>query len=116
MKRYFMYMIDTLRNHGVKIENDRPTLVGPINPLIPGAVKDGLKLAARGAYMGGGGQCAPQLICVVLPGRSAPLSLEERRADLDLCAGTLFCTSRSSESRSWTSRVSCVGLDRRRVS
>lgn len=71
MKRYISYLMSTLQTHGVVVENKTPSLVGPINPMQPGAVKRALQTAARAAYMAG--KIAPQLICVVLPGRSASL-------------------------------------------
>lgn len=62
-----IYLMSTLRNHGVVIENQTPALIGPVNPMQPGAVRDALQKAARTAYEAG--KIAPQLICVVLPGR-----------------------------------------------
>lgn len=67
MKRYMVYLMKTLANHGVMIENPRPALLGPYDPSRPGTIKSGLQEAARAAYIAG--KCAPQLIFVVLPGR-----------------------------------------------
>jgi hypothetical protein len=72
MKRYMVYLMGTLESHGVKIANKAPTLVGPINPLKEQDVRAALQTAARAAFKAGG--CAPQLIFVILPGRSASLS------------------------------------------
>ena len=67
MERYTDYLCRVLRDHGVVIENDRPIILGPLNPLNPKNIVDGLKEAARSSYMAT--NCDPQLILVVLPGR-----------------------------------------------
>lgn len=67
MQRYITYLCQTLRQHGVPIENDTPECFGPIDPRPEGNVESALQQAARSAFRAG--KCAPQLICVVLPGR-----------------------------------------------
>lgn len=62
-----IYLMGTLETHGVKIENKKPALIGPYNPMKEGSVKAALQEAARAAFILG--QCVPQLIFVVLPGR-----------------------------------------------
>lgn len=75
MKRYGIYMMDTLEKHGVHVVNRAPELVEPVDPRQPTNVLDSLRKAARAAYRAGKRYGAegmnPQLICVVLPGRSA---------------------------------------------
>lgn len=68
MQRYIIYLCQTLHQHGVKIENGRPGYFGPVDPRPDGNVEGALQQAARSAYKAGGG-IAPQLICIVLPGR-----------------------------------------------
>ena len=67
MHRYISYLCQTLKQHGVPIENERPECFGPIDPRSEGNVEGALKQAARSAYHAG--KCPPQLICIVLPGR-----------------------------------------------
>lgn len=62
-----LYLMQTLERHGVKIENKQPTLIGPVDPTKEQNVKSALQSAARAAYQAG--QCAPQLIFIILPGR-----------------------------------------------
>ena len=69
MKRYVMYLMQTLEKHGVKIDNKQPTLIGPVDPTQERNVKSALQSGARAAFQAG--QCAPQLIFIILPGRSA---------------------------------------------
>lgn len=69
MERYIVFMIKTLVKHGVKVEQTTPALLGPIDPRRPGAVQEAMREAAGKAYRLG--NCAPQLIFVILPGRSA---------------------------------------------
>jgi len=72
MKRYVVYLMQTLERHGVKIDNKQPTLVGPVDPTKEQNVRSALQSAARAAFQAG--QCAPQLIFIILPGRSASRS------------------------------------------
>jgi eukaryotic translation initiation factor 2C len=67
MKRYVIYLMQTLERHGVKIDNKQPTLIGPVDPTREQNVKSALQSAARAAFQAG--QCAPQLIFIILPGR-----------------------------------------------
>ncbi|WVQ97314.1 hypothetical protein IAU59_004425 [Kwoniella sp. CBS 9459] len=69
MQRYVTYLCDTLKNHGVNVANSTPVCIPPRDPRQVENVLGGLKEAARAAYMAG--NCAPQLICCVLPGRDA---------------------------------------------
>lgn len=62
-----LYLMQTLERHGVKIENKQPGLIGPVDPTKEQNVKSALQSAARAAYQAG--QCAPQLIFIILPGR-----------------------------------------------
>ena len=68
MKGYIDYLCQTLHQHGVPIENGRPECFGPIDPRPDGNVEGAMQQAARAAYKAGG-NIAPQLICIVLPGR-----------------------------------------------
>jgi eukaryotic translation initiation factor 2C len=68
MRRYIHFLCGTLEVHGVPVENKRPECFGPIDPRNPSNIAGALQQAARSAYMSGG-KCAPQLICIVLPGR-----------------------------------------------
>ena len=75
MKRYVMYLMQTLEKHGVKIDNKQPTLIGPVDPTQERNVKSALQSGARAAFQAG--QCAPQLIFIILPGRSAALAANQ---------------------------------------
>jgi eukaryotic translation initiation factor 2C len=68
MKRYVTYLVDTLKSHGVQVDNPRPPLVGPRDPRTQAGIIEGLQMGAREAYKATGKK--PQLLCVVLPGRS----------------------------------------------
>lgn len=67
MKRYIIFMMKTLQAHGVVIETKTPALLGPHDPRKAETVKYAMMEAGREAYRLG--QCAPQLIFVILPGR-----------------------------------------------
>ena len=67
MKRYITYMCEVLTAHGVVVENRQPATFGPVDPRGPGVILNSLQSAARASYKAG--RCAPQLICIILPGR-----------------------------------------------
>jgi hypothetical protein len=73
MKRYGMFLIETLETHGVRVINTTPALIPPQDPRKPGQIKESLSVAAKQAYLAGRKHGVvglnPQLICVVLPGR-----------------------------------------------
>jgi len=68
MKRYFMYLCDTLLAHGVPVGNRRPALIPPVDPRNSAHLTAAIQDAARQAYIHGD-KGSPQLICCVLPGR-----------------------------------------------
>lgn len=68
MERYVEFLCRFLRNLGVTVENQRPPIIPPVDPRMPENIVNGLKEAARAAYMVN--KQTPQLILCVLPGRS----------------------------------------------
>jgi hypothetical protein len=80
MQRYVNFLCDTLDAHGVPVINRQPSCIGPVDPRREENVKGALQEAARDSYIAGkkaldagrvdpAWKCAPQLICVVLPGK-----------------------------------------------
>lgn len=67
MRRYVIYLCGVLKSHGVVVDNPEPALLGPVDPQQPGVMQHYLQAAARKSYIAG--KCAPQLICIILPGR-----------------------------------------------
>ena len=67
MQRYVDFLVRTLQRLGVVVENTRPPCIAPQDPRQDGMIEYQLKTAAQQAYKAG--QCDPQLICVILPGK-----------------------------------------------
>ena len=84
MKRYIGYLCDTLIAHGVPVGNRFPALIPPVDPRAPANLIAAIQDAARQAYMGGD-KGSPQLICCVLPGRSANHRVICTQADRQGC-------------------------------
>jgi hypothetical protein len=67
MQRWIRYLTQRLRNFGIEIANERPTLIEPRDPRNPNNLTSSLQEAARAAYMVD--KNTPQLILVILPGK-----------------------------------------------
>ena len=67
MRRYCAFLVGFLQRFGVDVPNKNPVCIGPVDPRQPENVVEALKRASKAAYTAG--KCAPQLICIVLPGR-----------------------------------------------
>ncbi|RSH92939.1 hypothetical protein EHS25_008385 [Saitozyma podzolica] len=94
MQSYVTYLCDTLIAHGVPVVNRQPSCIGPVDPRKEENVKGALQEAARDSYIAGkkavdagrlnpAWKCAPQLICVVLPGKDAWLYETIKRASFN---------------------------------
>ena len=68
MKRFIDYLCNTMTLHGINVENRFPALIPPVDPRGENNIKRSLQQAARAAFQAGG-KVAPQLICVILPGK-----------------------------------------------
>lgn len=84
LQGFIGFFTRALTTAGVKVNNDRPPLFGPINPAYQGngmnkAVYDALAQAGKAAWAAGGSKGNPQLIVIILPGRDAALYEEIKR-------------------------------------
>ncbi|BEI91628.1 uncharacterized protein CcaverHIS019_0404480 [Cutaneotrichosporon cavernicola] len=77
MKRWVMFLVQRLRQLGVKVDNPTPKLIPPLDPRQPDVITNQLKVAARAAYRVN--NQVPQLICCILPGKEAWLYEQIKR-------------------------------------